>query len=227
MAQERRKEMLVLVACEESQAVCKAFRALGHEAYSNDLQPCSGGHPEWHKQYDCRIAIQERFWDLIIFHPDCTAMAVSGNRYYAKGKPLYYKREEAIRWTVTTWLMVRNYSVRACLENPVSVIFNVIPVAQYVQPWMFGHGETKKTGLALHNLPLIKPTNTVDGREQRIWKMPPSKNRKELRSKTYPGIAWAFAHQWGTPVLGEKNPLPEHCGSAIYSQPTGQGMQAG
>lgn len=219
--------MIVLVACEESQEVCKAFRSLGHEAYSCDLKPCSGGRPEWHKQCDCRIAIQERFWDLIIFHPDCTAMAVSGNRYYAEGKPLYYKREQAIDWTLETWALVRKHSYRACLENPVSVIFNFMLNTQYIQPWMFGHGETKKTGLELYKLPTLLPTECVDGREQRIWKMPPSANRKELRSKTYPGIARAFAIQWGSPVLGENAPLPEHCGSAIYRQPTGQGMPAG
>lgn len=197
--------MRVLVACEESQAVANAFRALGHEAYSCDLKPCSGGHPEWHKQYDCQIAIQERFWDLIIFHPDCTAMAVSGNRYYGIGTPGLRKRMAAVEWTTEIWGIIKKQAKSACLENPISVIFKWLDQRpQYVQPWMFGHGETKKTGLLLYNLPNLIPTNIVDGREQRIWKMPPSVNRKELRSKTFPGIATAMATQWGAPVLGEE-----------------------
>jgi hypothetical protein len=192
----------ILIACEESQAVTIAFRERGFEAYSCDIQPCSGGRPEWHKQYDCRIAIQEQVWDLIIFHPDCTAMAVSGNRWYGNGMPLNYKRKQAISWTWDTWIMIRRHSFRCCLENPVSVIFKKITNnVQYIQPWQFGHGETKKTGLALYNLPRLIPTDIVDGRDHRIWKMPPSKDRKKLRSKTYSGIATAMAEQWGNFIL--------------------------
>jgi hypothetical protein len=190
----------VLVACEESQAVCIAFRELGHEAYSCDLKKCSGGHPEWHIQCDCRIAIKSRFWDLIIFHPDCTYMAVSGNRWYGVGMPGHQRRIDAVDWTLDTWELIKKHSEFSVLENPVSVIFSEPELRnpQYVQPWMFGHGETKKTGLKLRNLPLLKPTNIVDGREQRIWKMSPGPERKCLRSKTFLGVSKAMAEQWGS-----------------------------
>jgi hypothetical protein len=191
--------MKVLVACEESQAVTIAFRKKGHEAYSNDIKVCSGGHPEWHLQCDCRIAIQSRFWDLIIFHPDCTYMAVSGNRWYGKGTNGQQKRLDAVKWTLETWELIKKQSAASVLENPVSVIFSEeeLKNPQYIQPWMFGHGETKKTGLKLRNVPEMKPTNIVKGRDQRIWRMPPSADRKSLRSKTYSGIAKAMADQWG------------------------------
>ena len=200
--------MEVLVACEESQTVCIEFRRLGHEAYSNDIQKCSGGHREWHIQADCRNAIQSKVWGLIIFHPDCTAMAVSGNRWYGKNMPLFHKRSEAIRWTVDTWNLILRHSIASCLENPVSVIFsqNGLERPQYIQPWQFGHGETKKTGLKLRNLPRLVPTNIVSGREHRIWKMPPSENRKKLRSKTFPGVAKAMARQWGALAYNFTNP---------------------
>ena len=190
--------MKILVACEESQAVCKAFRARGHEAYSCDILPCSGGHPEWHIQGDCVGVIESNFWDIIIFHPDCTFMAVSGNRWYGRGTPGHSKRLQAVRWTLGVWRLICKYSLASALENPVSVIFSEpeLKNPQYIQPWQFGHGETKKTGLYLRNLPKLKPTNIVAGREDRIFKMPPSAERKMLRSKTYAGIAEAMASQW-------------------------------
>lgn len=193
----------ILIACEESQAVCIAFRKRGFNAYSCDLKPCSGGHPEWHFQCDCRIVVPMFRWSMIIFHPDCTKMAVSGNRWYGRGTPGYTGRLDAINWTLDTWKIICDNSDSSCLENPVSVIFSSYGMEnpQYIQPWMFGHGETKKTGLKLRNLPCLVPTNIVDGREQKIWKMPPSANRKELRSKTYPGIASAIAYQWGNFLL--------------------------
>ena len=192
--------MRVLVGCEESQVVCKAFRERGHEAYSCDLQPCSGGHPEWHRKGDIITILRNSgYWDLIILHPDCTAMAVSGNRWYGNGMPLNNKRKEAIMWTQNLWIFAMNVGNKLVLENPVSVIFDNIEYhkLQYIQPWQFGHGETKKTGLALWNLPPLQPTNIVEGRDQRIWRMPPSKDRKKLRSRTYEGIAKAMAEQWG------------------------------
>jgi hypothetical protein len=191
--------MKILVACEESQEVTKAFREKGHEAYSNDILPCSGGHPEWHFGCDCEEAIKSRFWDIIIFHPDCTFMAVSGNRWYGKGMPENHKRIQAVKWTVKMWETIKLQSERSVLENPVSVIFSEPELwnPQYIQPWQFGHGETKRTGLKLRNLPRLKPTKIVAGREHRVWKMPPSVNRKCLRSKTFPGIAKAMAEQWG------------------------------
>ena len=195
----RKNPKKVLIACEESQTVCKAFRAKGHHAFSCDILPCSGGHPEWHLQQDCFEAITSIQWDLIIFHPDCTAMAVSGNRWYGKGMLMNEKRYKAIKWTVEIWDLIKEYSTSAVLENPVSVIFSQkgLEHPQYIQPWQFGHGETKKTGLKLYNLKELKPTNIVPGREQRIWKMGPSPDRKRVRSVTYPGIADAFAEQWG------------------------------
>ena len=189
----------ILVACEESQAVCKAFRALGHKAWSCDLQACSGGHPEWHIRGDCIAVIENGYWDIIIFHPDCTYMAVSGNRWYGKGMPGHDKRLKAVRWTLNAWRLICEHSDSSVLENPVSVIFSEHELSnpQYIQPWQFGHGETKKTGLRIRNLPELKPTCIVSGREQIVWKMPPSADRKKLRSKTYSGVAKAMAEQWG------------------------------
>jgi hypothetical protein len=141
--------------------------------------------------------VPTRRWDLIILHPDCTAMAVSGNRWYGKGMPRHEERIAAVEWTVRLWETALAHSDRVALENPVSVVFNHLPNVQYVQPWQFGHGETKKTGLALHNLPCLQPTNIVEGRENRVWRMPPSNTRKRDRSMTYQGIADAMADQWG------------------------------
>lgn len=186
----------VLVGCEESQAITKALREAGIEAYSCDLAP-TRGNPAWHYQLDILEVIPSRRWRLIILHPDCTAMAVSGNRWYGRGTPMHYKREQAIAWTVGLWELAKQHSDKVALENPVSVIFQYLnaPVC-YVQPYEHGHGETKKTGFALHNLEPLKPTNVVEGREQRIWKMPPSPTRKRDRSQTFPGIAQAVVMQW-------------------------------
>ena len=191
----------VLIGCEESQVLCGAFRKAGYEAYSCDLQP-TRGNPEWHYQADVKQILGLNWWDLIILHPDCTAMAVSGNRWYGKGMPKHTDRISAIQWTWDLWEMAKNSATSAALENPVSVIFKYLnaPV-QYIQPWQFGHGETKKTGLALHNLPPLKPSNIVEGREQRIWKMAPSPTRKRDRSETYPGIAQAIVDQWGPLIV--------------------------
>ena len=185
----------VLVGCEESQVVCKAYRDAGYEAYSCDLQP-TRGNPDWHMQCDVMEALPERYWGLVILHPDCTAMAVSGNRWYGRGMPYHEQRVKAIEWTLNLWDTARIHSDKVALENPVSVIFNHLPDVFYVQPWQFGHGETKKTGFAVHNLPKLEPTNIVEGREQRVWKMAPSPTRKRDRSATYPGIAEAMAQQW-------------------------------
>lgn len=189
--------MSILIGCEESQTICGAFRAAGYEAYSCDLEP-TRGNSEWHIQGDVMQAVRLQFWDLIILHPDCTAMAVSGNRWYGKGMPKENDRAKTVMWTLALWRLAKEHSYKAALENPVSVIFKHIkePV-QYIQPWQFGHGETKKTGFALHNLPPLKPTNIVEGREQKVWKMGPSPTRKRDRSKTYDGIAQAIVNQWG------------------------------
>ena len=189
--------MKVLVGCEESQIVTKAFRDRGHEAYSCDLVE-TRGNPDWHIQGDIMNNLVG--WDLIILHPDCTKMAVCNNRRCAKGKPQYHERLADIEWTMELWTEAKKNCNHVALENPASTIFPVIrksgAVVQYIQPWQFGHGETKKTGLALHNLPPLESTNIVEGREQRIWKMPPSKTRARDRSETYQGIADAFVAQW-------------------------------
>lgn len=192
-----RKVSPILIGCEESQTICKAFRDAGYEAYSCDLEP-TRGNPEWHFQKDIMEVIPTRQWGLIILHPDCTAMAVSGNRWYGRGMPMHHKREQSIAWTVQLWELAKQYSNRVALENPVSVIFQYLnaPVF-YLQPHDHGHGETKKTGFALHNLEPLKPTNKVEGREQRVWKMPPSPTRKRDRSQTFPGVALAVVQGWG------------------------------
>ena len=190
--------MNVLVACEESQQITIAYRNRGHNSFSCDFKPCSGGHPEWHYQRDCTGPIMSQIWDIIIFHPDCTKLALSGNRWYGKNTSRNHERTKAIQWTVDMWELIKRHSIASVLENPASVIFQHLEGGslQYIQPWQFGHGETKKTGLYIRNLPFLIPTKIVPGRENKIWKMPPSKDRKELRSKTYSGIAQAIASQF-------------------------------
>jgi len=193
--------MEVLIGCEESQTICKAFRELGHEAYSCDLV-ATRGNTGWHIKGNVIDAVASRQWDLIILHPDCTAMAVSGNRWYGTNMPYNDQRTAQLEWTLKLWELAKQHSPKVALENPVSVIFTELKkqgvVVQYIQPWEYGHGETKNTGFALHNLPELVPTNIVEGREQRIWKMGPSPTRKRDRSATFPGIAKAIAEQWGT-----------------------------
>lgn len=190
--------MKVLLGCEESQAACIAFREKGHDAMSCDLLPCSGGHPEWHLQMDIFTAIRGQKWDLIILFPPCTKIAVSGNRWYGEGMERHNERLEAVQWTQSLWDYACDHCDNVALENPVGTLnkYGEFPKPVYIQPWQFGHGETKKTGLWLNNLQPLTPTNIVDGREQRIWKMAPSPDRGKERSKTYTGIAKAMAEQW-------------------------------
>ena len=185
--------MKVLVACEYSGKVREAFRAKGHDTWSNDLLPADDISPH-HIQGDC-IEVIKRGWDLIIMHPPCTALAVSGNRWYGKGMPKHAERIESIEWTIALWELAKQHAPKVAMENPVGVL--PIKPAQYIQPWQFGHGETKKTGLWLHNLPPLEPTDVVDGREARIHRLPPSEDRWKIRSETFPGIALAMADQWG------------------------------
>lgn len=184
--------MKVLVACEYSGRVRDAFIANGHDAISCDLLPTDSPGP--HIQGDAMHAISKG-WDLIIMHPPCTALAVSGNRWYGKGMVKHDQRLESIRWTMDLWEHAKLNSDSVCMENPVGVL--PIQPTQYIHPWQFGHGETKKTGLWLHNLQPLEPTEIVDGREQRIWKLPPSVDRWKIRSTTFEGIAKAMADQWG------------------------------
>ena len=185
--------MNILVACEESQAVTIAFRNKGHNAFSCDLLECSGGFPEWHIKGDALKICQDKKWDLVIAHPPCDHLAVSGARWF-KEKRADGRQQKAIEF----FLEFTKLECRWAIENPVSIMSTIFrKPSQIIQPWQYGHGETKKTCLWLNNLPLLKPTKIVDGREQKIWKMPPSKDRAKLRSKTYKGIAEAMAEQWG------------------------------
>lgn len=182
--------MRVLVGCEFSQIVTRAFRAKGHEAYSCDLLPTEG-NPAWHIQDDVLKHLDDG-WDLMIAHPPCTHLAVSGARWF-KGKG----SEQAAALEFVFALLGCDIP-RIALENPVSIISTRFRKPdQIIQPWMFGHGETKATCLWLKNLPLLKPTNIVEGREHRVHRIPPSRNRWKERSRTYTGIAQAMAEQWG------------------------------
>jgi site-specific DNA-cytosine methylase len=189
--------MNILVACEYSGVVREAFKKKGHNAWSCDLLDAEDGSV-FHKKQDCMVAIAEG-WDIIIMHPPCTHLAVSGNRWYGTGMPGHDKRVEAAQWTLQLWRLAKQYSPKVCMENPVGVLSNYgeLPKPQYIQPWMFGHGETKKTGLWLYNLPYLVPTDVVEGREQRVWKMAPSEDRWKERSRTFTGIGEAMATQWG------------------------------
>lgn len=184
--------MKILIACEFSGIVRDAFIAAGHDAMSCDLLPTEQPGP--HYQGDC-FDLDWSQYDMAIAHPPCTAICVSGNRYYSQTQ----SRNDGAEFVWKIWEQpVR----KLCIENPVGVINSMIPdmpKPQYIQPWEHGHGETKKTGLWLRDLPPLMATSIVQGRENRIWKMSPSADRSKQRSLTYPGIAAAMAQQWGTP----------------------------
>ncbi|WP_428398426.1 DNA cytosine methyltransferase [Marinobacter salarius] len=185
--------MKVLVACEFSGTVRDAFLRKGHEAVSCDLLPTESPGP--HIEGDCIPVIRRGGWDLIIMHPPCTALAASGNRWYAKGAPGYAERLQAIEWTMDLWFLAVETASRVCLENPVGVL-PMLP-AQYIQPWFFGHDEQKKTGLWLKNLPPLMSSEIVGIRKQSLHGLGPSEDRWKLRSKTFDGVAEAMAGQWG------------------------------
>jgi hypothetical protein len=193
----RRTGMRVLVACEFSGVIRRAFRKYGHDAWSCDLLPAEDSQ-EFHYQGDCldfAYAGESASWDLMIAHPPCTHLAVSGARWF-NGKAK--EQADALNFVVD---LMRSPIPRIAIENPISIISSRIRKPdQIIQPWMFGHGETKATCLWLKNLPLLKPTNIVEGREARVHKMPPSKNRWKERSRTYEGIAEAMATQWSFPA---------------------------
>jgi site-specific DNA-cytosine methylase len=184
--------MKVIVACEFSGIVRDAFLAQGHDAISCDLLPSEMPGP--HIQGDIMSVDLSRY-DLMIAHPPCTHLAVSGSRWFP-GK--LEEQKEALAFV--QWLM--NAPPRSiCIENPVSIISSRIRKAdQVIQPWWFGHGEQKSTCLWLKNLPRLRPTNVVDGREQRLWRLPPSEERWKERSRTFQGIAEAMSIQWSKPV---------------------------
>ena len=197
--------MNVLVAYECSGTVREAFRNLGHNAWSCDLQPADD-NSRYHLKTDADFVMKDGFgfYDLIIMHPPCTALCVSGNAHYGKGKPKHRQRQEAIDYTIKMFQLAKECAHMVALENPVGVL--PIKASQYVQPYEHGHPESKKTGLWLHNLPRLKPTNEIAKPDCGYWdnqtpsgqnRLGPSHDRAKIRSKTYPGIAQAMANQWG------------------------------
>ena len=205
--------MNILIGCEYTGTGQATFAALGHNAWSCDLDPTEGD-TEKHHQGDIieylnsfgtgLISVPDYYWDLIVLHPDCTRMAVCGNRHHAGTKG----REDAVKWTVALWELAKRKGKSVCLENPSSVIFPHLrrlgAKVQYVQPWMFGHPETKNTGLALHNLEELEETDNVyeymmtlpKKERHKIWYASPSKTRGKDRSRSYPGMLKAMADQW-------------------------------
>ena len=204
--------MKILVACEESQAVTKELRKLGHEAYSCDLLPCSGGHPEWHLQQDVIPLLKEK-WDMIIAFPPCTHLAVSGARHFEQ------KRKDGRQQQGIDFFMkfVNADCPRIAIENPIGIMSSIYRKPdQIIRPWMFGDKFTKSTCLWLKGLPKLEPTNIVEKGEfiewtckktgkkkrQAKWFFEALKNAKNneersiIRSKTFPGIAKAMAEQW-------------------------------
>lgn len=180
----------VLVACEESGEVRRAFRALGHDAWSCDLLPARDGS-EFHIQGDVTPLLSGG-WNLMIAFPPCTHLCVSGARWF---KEKQREQAEALDFVRT---LLDAPIPRIALENPIGVISSRIRKPdQIIQPWQFGHGETKATCLWLKNLPKLVPTNIVEGREARVHRMAPGPNRARDRSATYPGVAAAMAAQWG------------------------------
>ena len=219
--------MNVLVACEESQRVCTAFREKGHNAFSCDILPCSGDRPEWHIQGDVLPLLNghcgwysqaglynylDAKWDLIIAHPPCTYLTLAGNKWF---KPEFAdrfpdrkkQREDAVAF----FMAIANADCdKIAIENPVGVMSSQWRKPdQYIEPFMFGDPEKKKTGLWLKGLQLLKPTNIVEpvivhcksGANEPRWHMEtmhlPKEERSRVRSQTFPGIARAFAEQWG------------------------------
>jgi len=199
--------MKILIACEESQTVCKVFRAKGHEAYSCDILPCSGGHPEWHIQGDVTPLLEQE-WDMIIAFPPCTHLAVSGAAWFEQ-KRKDGRQQQGIDFFL---LFANTKCTRVAIENPVGVMSSIWRKPdQIIQPWMFGHPETKATCLWLKGLPKLVETENVKekmlslprNKAMRLHYLPPSPQRAMLRSKTFHGIAKAMAEQWGSLLPNE------------------------
>jgi hypothetical protein len=216
--------MRVLIACEESQAVTKEFRRLGHEAFSCDILPCSGGHPEWHYQQDV-FEIISMGWDLMIAHPPCTYLAVSGagwmyNKDGTRNEERYQNQMDGLEFVHQ---LMDAPIARIAIENPISVISSYIREPdQIVHPWQFGDEAEKSTCLWLKNLPMLRPTKIVGkgemyeftdkktGKKKRqpLWyyqalsKAKTPAERRTLRSKTFEGIARAMAEQWSEVQIG-------------------------
>lgn len=213
------EDIYILIGCEESQAVTIAFRVLGFQAFSCDIQECSGGHPEWHIQGDVFEAIKSQKFDLAIFHPPCTYLSVSGNRWY-KAENLKYdptkpqKRESAVKFFME---LVNSDIQYIAVENPKCIMSSRFRKPdQIIHPWQYGHEAKKETCLWLKNLPNLSPNEIVGKGEltapsARGYRMPAwshgtkigwnTPEIKKLRSKTFPGIAKAMADQWGDYLL--------------------------
>ena len=205
--------MKILVACEESQAVTIELRKLGHEAYSNDLIACSGGHPEWHIQEDSLKVIKDHKWDMIIAFPPCTYLTVTGNRWFniEKYGDNAIQRHKDREWAVDFFKAIYNSDCpKIAIENPVGVMSTLLRKPdQIIQPYHFGDAFEKKTCLWLKGLSKLEFTDVVrppertkfdSGRSMptwyaNAWKLP-KKERAAIRSKTFPGIAQAMATQW-------------------------------
>ena len=218
------EKLKVLIGCEESQAITIELRKLGHEAYSCDLQDCSGGHPEWHLKMDVFKAIKLQKYGMIICHPECTKVAISGNSTYAFGKEKHNERLESAKWIQLLWDECCFVCEKVCFENPVGVLNSLtnMPVPQIVQPYEYGDAESKKTCLFLKGLPNLTPTNIVKPEyaktkngeifkckkgfkdsptHYRTLMIKDMDERRKQRSKTFPGIAKAMAEQWSKYIL--------------------------
>lgn len=247
MATKKRKVLNVLVACEESQAVCKEFRKLGHNAFSCDLLECSGGHPEWHFNCDVLKIIQDRSgvtqsgckvkikgeWDIMVAHPPCTYLAVSGARWYyhpedahlpfeeRRPHPRFPNRAQDREDGASFFMALANAPIkRIAIENPVGIMSKRWRKPdQAIQPWWFGDEASKLTCLWLKNLPPLVKTNEVGHGERVVlssgktlpkWysdalvKAKTAEERRTLRSKTFPGFAKAIARQWSDYILKEE-----------------------
>lgn len=211
--------MNVLIACEESQSVCTAFREKGHRAFSCDILPCSGGHPEWHIQADVLAILNgncqfdtmdgqkhkvDGQWDLIIAHPPCTYLSNAGAKHlYPKGVLNEERYKKGLEAKMFFMAILNSDCPRIAVENPVSSkIYKMPAYSQEIQPYQFGHAVKKKTRLWLKNLPLLVSTKEVvpevNCHEAGTWFMKGGKERQKNRAKTFPGIAKAMADQWGS-----------------------------
>ena len=205
--------MNVLVACEESQAVCTAFRERGHNAFSCDIEPCSGGHPEWHLQQDVIPLLKEK-WDIIIAFPPCTYLTVTGNRWFNIDRygEKAIQRNKYRKAAIDFFMAFANADCeKIAIENPVGIMSSEWRKPdQIINPWQFGDAFEKKTCIWLKGLPELTPTNIVEIPPRKkfdsgktmpswyaeLWNLP-KEERAKLRSKTFPGIARAMAEQWG------------------------------
>jgi len=198
--------MKILVACEESQAVTKEFRALGHEAYSCDILPCSGGHPEWHIMGDVIPLLSSRWkWGILIAHPPCTKLSNAGARFmYPKGVLNQSRLDEALIAKEFFMAFINAPIPKICVENPIPTKIIGLPnYTQKIEPYFFGEPYQKKTCFWLKGLPQLEPTQILPKPESTKipgnWFNKGGKDRQKNRAKTFPGIAKAMAEQWGLP----------------------------